>query len=78
MGYEEEISAEELRKLQQASMPDDSVSVPQFEGTTPQDAAGNVKRLSKKMGAMDEAEASEYADMEQIADHGGVLIEDAE
>ncbi len=69
----EPISAEELRELQKASQPDDSVSVPPYEGITPEDAAGLEGMLDKKIGKMDVDEQSQYETMQQIADRGGVL-----
>ena len=72
----EPITEEELREYQKASQPDDSVSVPPYEGTTPEDAAELEGMLDKKVGKMDVDEQSEYETMQQIADRGGVLPSD--
>ena len=70
------MTAEELKKLQAAAQPDDSVAVPPYEGTTPEDAAVLEGILDKKVGKMDVDAQSEYETMQQIADRGGVLPSD--
>ena len=72
----EPITEEELRELQKVSEPDDSVSVPPYEGTKPEDAAVLEGILDKKVGKMDVDEQSQYETMQQIADRGGVLPSD--
>ena len=76
MSYAEPITKEALRELQKNSQPDDSVSVPAYEGITPEDAAGLEGILDKKIGKMDVDEQSQYEAMQQIADKGGVLPSD--
>lgn len=75
----EPITEKELRKLQKASQPDDSVSVPQYEAITPQEAAKVEEVLDRKIvkgEKLDKQEQLEYETMQQIADRGGVLPSD--
>ena len=75
----EPISAEELRELQKASQPDDSVSVPPNEGMTPQEAAKIVEIYDRKIAngeKLSGVEQSQYNAAQQIADKGGVLPSD--
>ena len=75
----EPISEEELRELQKASQPDDSVSVPPNEGMTPQEAAKIVEIYDRKIAKgekLDDDEQSKYDAAQQIADKGGVLPSD--
>ena len=70
------ITEEELRELQKNSQPDDSVSVPQNEGMTPQEAAKIVEIHDRKIAKgekLTDAELSQYNAAQQIADKGGVL-----
>lgn len=71
----EPITDAELGELQNAQ-PDDSISISRNEGVSPQEAAKNVEILDKKVGSMDRDEQAFYEGMQQIADKGGVLIDD--
>lgn len=75
----EPVSEEELRELQKASQPDDSVSVPPNEGMTPQEAAKIVEIYDRKIAngeKLTRDEQSKYNAAQQIADKGGVLPSD--
>lgn len=71
----EPITDAELREFQNAQ-PDDSIFISRYEGVSPQKAAKNVEILDKKVGSMDRDEQEFYEGMQQIADKGGVLIDD--
>lgn len=55
--------------------PDDSVSVPQHEGTPSDEAAGNVKRLSEiaRKRKLTPEEKAQYEACQAIADTAGIL-----
>ncbi len=75
----EPITEEELREHQKALQPDDSVSVPQNEGMTPQEAAKIVEIYDRKIAKGEKlsgVEQSQYNAAQQIADMGGVLPSD--
>ena len=75
----EPISEEELRELQKRSQPDDNVSVPPYEGMTPQAAAKIVEIYDRKIAQgeqLTDVEQSQYNAAQQIADKGGVLPSD--
>lgn len=75
----EPITEEELRELQKNSQPDDSISVPQHEGMTPQEAAKIVEIYGRKIARGEQltvVEQSQYNAAQQIADKGGVLPSD--
>ena len=74
----EEITREELEEMRRNCEPDDSVSVPQYEGVSPDEAAGIAKRLSKKFGEMSEEEQRQYEVMQDIADKEGILPDDVD
>ena len=79
MNDNEPISEEELRELQKNSQPDDSISVPQHAGMTPQEAAKIVEIYGRKIARGEKlsvAEQSQYNAAQQIADKGGVLPSD--
>ena len=72
----EPITEDELRELQKNSHPDDSISVPQYEGMTPQEAAKIVEIYERKIAKGEKltgAEQSQYNAAQQVADKGGVL-----
>ena len=72
----EPITEEELRELQKNSRPDDSISVPPYEGMTPQEAAKIVEIYDRKIAKgekLTDDEPSQYNAAQQIADKGGVL-----
>ena len=72
-------SEEESCELQKVSQPDDSVSVPPYEGMTPQEAAKIVEIYERKIakgGKLTDDELSQYNVAQQIADKGGVLPSD--
>jgi hypothetical protein len=75
----EPITEEKLRELQKRSQPDDSISVPQHEGMTPQEAAKIVEIYGRKIARGEKlsvVEQSQYNAAQQIADKGGVLPSD--
>lgn len=76
MNEQEPLTAEELREMQANSNPDDSVDIPQYEGTSPAEAAKITEILNKKIGQMDEAEVHEYQVMQDTADRGGIIADD--
>lgn len=71
----DDVSREELDELKKNCEPDDSVSVPQHEGTPPDEAAGNLKRLSgiAKKRELTPEEKSQYEANQAIADMAGIL-----
>lgn len=69
------ISRAECDEHKENCEPDDSVSVPQYEGTSPDEAAGIVKRLSKKAAdrKLSPNEKNQYEACQSIADLAGIL-----
>lgn len=62
-------------ELKENYEPDDSVPTSQFEGTPPDEAAGNVKRLSKiaEQRKLSPQEKAQYDANTIIADSAGIL-----
>lgn len=78
MNEHKPLTVDELRELQACAHPDESVSVPPYEGTTAAEAAKITEILAKKLanGQMSQNEARQYQAMQDIADRGGLTIDD--
>ena len=78
MNEQKPLTVDELRELQTCAHPDESISVPLYEGMTAAEAAKITEKLAKKLenGQMDEIEARQYQVMQDIADKGGLTIDD--
>lgn len=79
MSYIEPITEEELRGFQKRLRPDDSISIPPYEGMSPQEAAKIGEMYDKKIenrARLDKNERDQYEAAQQIADKGGVLPSD--
>lgn len=78
MNEQKPLTTDELRELQENAHPVESVSAPQYEGTTAAEAAKIAEKLAKKIanGQMSEDEARQYQAMQDIADKGGLTIDD--
>lgn len=78
MNEQKPLTTDELRELQANAHPDDSISVPPYEGTTAAEAAKIAEKLAKKLanGQMSEDEARQYRAMQDIADKGGLTLDD--
>lgn len=78
MNEQKPLTADELRELQACAHPDESVSIPLYEGTTAAEAAKVTEKLAKKLenGQMSPDEARQYQVMQDIADKGGLTIDD--
>ena len=72
----EKQATDEFAEMQRNCEPDDSVSVPQYEGTPPDEAAGIAKILAERMGKMSIDEKQQYEASQVIADKAGILIDD--
>lgn len=68
-------SESDMDKCMKNCEPDESVSVPQHEGTSPDEAAGIVKRLSEvaKNRELTPQEKAQYEACQAIADAAGIL-----
>ena len=78
MNEQKPLTNEELRELQANAHPVEGVSAPQYEGTSVAEAAKIAATLAKKIanGQMSEDEARQYQAMQDIADKGGLTIDD--
>lgn len=72
----DDISREELEELKRNSEPDESVSIPQYEGMTADEAVAIIKLLSKKIGRMTQEEKNQYEVAQRIVDNEGILIDE--
>lgn len=78
MNEQKPLTNEELRELQASAHPVEGVSVPQYEGMTAAEAAKIAAKLAKKIanGQASEDEVRQYQAMQDIADKGGLMIDD--
>ena len=78
MNVQKPLTNEELRELQANARPDESVNVPQYEGTSAAEAAKIEKLLAEKLdcGQISKDEARQYQAMQEIADKGGLTVDD--
>ena len=78
MNVQKPLTVDELRELQACAHPDESVSIPLHEGTTAAEAAKITEILARKLanGQMSRDDARQYQAMQDIADKGGLIIDD--